>query len=380
MNGHWRNCLPATLASIVFAVAAVAVAGCSNTGVEPGTAAPRVEQPASPSLEKAADEATPSLDASSGGEAEVESTDQNRGGFMNGTEQTARSVSTDMLLTDIAANPAFNGSGIALLPWFGSRESGFTLAEESALLPYHSQVHPQEAADALNRLIDDYNKGNTVAFPVYSAEERAADPAKEAAVLFFFRGDEGAPFAVVNPGGGFSYVGSLHESLPHAQHLSEQGINAFSLSYRGGSGQYAVEDLARALQFIFEHHDELGVNTDGYSLWGSSAGARMAAAIGSYGTAAFGAADLPQPATVVMAYTGQSDFTPNDPPTYAAVGDRDGIAPASTMTARVDGLRRAGVDAQIAVYPGLSHGFGTGQGTAAEGWIDDALEFWLVHR
>lgn len=65
------------------------------------------------------------------------------------------------------------------------------------------------------------------------------------------------------------------------------GYNAFALIYRPGA-QTACEDLARAISFIFENADELEVNTDCYSLWGGSAGGRMAAWLGSYGTAAFG--------------------------------------------------------------------------------------------
>lgn len=54
----------------------------------------------------------------------------------------------------------------------------------------------------------------------------------------------------------------------------------------------ACEDLAAAITFIFEHADELGVSTDCYSLWGGSAGARMAAYLGSYGPEAYyGTAD-----------------------------------------------------------------------------------------
>jgi hypothetical protein len=30
----------------------------------------------------------------------------------------------------------------------------------------------------------------------------------------------------------------------------------------------------------------------------------------------------------------------------------------------------------IEVFPGLSHGFGLGTGTVAEGWIDNAVVFW----
>ena len=30
----------------------------------------------------------------------------------------------------------------------------------------------------------------------------------------------------------------------------------------------------------------------------------------------------------------------------------------------------------LLVFDGLSHGFGLGTGTAAEGWLDNAVEFW----
>ena len=145
-------------------------------------------------------------------------------------------VTESTLLTDLAANPAFGGWGQALLPWHGSREAGVTIGGESSMLPYHSNIIPAQAVSAVNRLIDDAAAGETVAFPVYDEAAIAADPDKADAVLFFYRGKPGVPFAIVNPGGGFAYVGSLHESLPHAQWLSEQGINAFSLSYREGSG------------------------------------------------------------------------------------------------------------------------------------------------
>lgn len=73
--------------------------------------------------------------------------------------------------------------------------------------------------------------------------------------LFFFRGNSNAPFAICNAGGGFSYVGAMHDSFPHALELSKQGYNAFALIYRPG---YAYEDLARAITYICDHADELG--------------------------------------------------------------------------------------------------------------------------
>lgn len=154
-----------------------------------------------------------------------------------------------------------------------------------------------------------------------------------------------------------------------------RGYNAFALIYRPGA-QTACEDLARAIQFIFEHAKELEVNTDGYSLWGGSAGARMAAWVGSYGTAVFGAKDLSQPSAVIMQYTGLSEYGEGDPATFVTVGENDGIANWRVMKRRLDGMSTLGIETEFHSYPGLGHGFGLGTGTVAEGWIDEAIAFW----
>ena len=153
------------------------------------------------------------------------------------------------------------------------------------------------------------------------------------------------------------------------------GYNAFALIYRPGA-QTACEDLARAIAFIHEHAEELQVDVSDYSLWGGSAGARMAAWLGSYGTEAFGEQAFPRPAAVIMQYTGLSEVTGNEPPTYNCVGTRDGIAPYRTMEARISRIQSQGTDAEIEVFEGLPHGFGLGEGTVAEGWIYRAIQFW----
>lgn len=193
--------------------------------------------------------------------------------------------------------------------------------------------------------------------------------------MFYFKGEPGKPFAVCNAGGAFAFVGAMHDSFPHALELSKHGYNAFALIYRPGA-HTACEDLARAISFIFANAEELEVGTGCYSLWGGSAGARMAAYLGSYGPAAFGGDDLPQPGTVVMQYTGHSDYTKHEPPTFVTVGDHDGIADWRGMERRINALSAMGVDTEFHHYPGLGHGFGLGVGTAAEGWIDDAIAFW----
>ena len=167
----------------------------------------------------------------------------------------------------------------------------------------------------------------------------------------------------------------MHDSFPHALELSKKGYNAFALIYRPGA-QTACEDLARAIAFIHEHADELQVDVSDYSLWGGSAGARMAAWLGSYGTESFGEKAYPRPAAVIMQYTGLSEVYGNEPPTYNCVGKSDGIASYRTMQARIDAIKANGTDAEIEVFQGLSHGFGLGTGTVAEGWLDNAVDFW----
>lgn len=284
----------------------------------------------------------------------------------------------DDRLGDLLRNPAFQGFGRRMLPWDDRPyDESMPLADIGRLLPYHSHVEAAVVVASLNRMIDDVNAGRTVFHDFHTEVEKQRNPALRHTGLFFFRGKPGAPFAVIAPGGGFAYVGSVHEGFPYAAEISKRGLNAFVLKYRAGhGGRVATEDLAAAIAFIFRNADALQVGTAGYALWGSSAGARMAAAIGSHGTASFGAHPLPKPSVVVMAYTGHSEVARSEPSTFVVVGERDGIAPPSAMEARVAALRRIGTTVEYHKYPGLGHGFGTGQGTSAQGWIELAITFW----
>jgi acetyl esterase/lipase len=253
-------------------------------------------------------------------------------------------LSIDASIRDLLSLSAFAGFGHLILPWDDrAYDASMRLSNIGSLLPYHSHVNPGDVVAALNHMIDDASNGKRIFYDVYTGAQKQQQPARENTGLFFFRGKPGAPFAVISPGGGFSYVGSVHEGFPYAAAISKKGYNAFVLRYRAGvGGAIATQDLAAALSYIFRNADMLGVSTDGYSLWGSSAGARMAAAIGSHGVAHFGGDDLPKPAAVVMAYTGHSDYSSDEPPTFVVVGEHDGIAPPSAMERRIAALRQAG--------------------------------------
>ena len=166
----------------------------------------------------------------------------------------------DNTIGDMVNHPVLATFGRHLLP--GTREPmDLPLRHVGRLMPWHSHVQPRVVLDAVNCIIADEASGKRVFFPFHT------DPAKRAATgLFFFRGREGAPFALICPGGGFAYVGSLHEGFPLAQDLSRRGYNALVLQYRTGGEARACEDMVAALAWIFAHAKELGVDTKGYSV------------------------------------------------------------------------------------------------------------------
>ena len=239
-------------------------------------------------------------------------------------------------IQEVIDDPIFGRYGRLLFPVDDWYMSGDTLGELQ--LTWYNNIDPNETVEIANTLWQRANAGETVFYDIYTEEEKAEDPDKEDTGLFFFKGDPGANFAVCNAGGGFAYVGAMQDSCPHALEISKRGYNAFALIYRPG--------------------------------------ARMAAWLGSYGPAAFGGDDLLQPSAVIMQYTGHSDYTENDPPTFACVGESDGIANWRTMERRLTAMSTLGIPTEFHHYPGLPHGFGLGTGTVAEGWLDEAVTFW----
>lgn len=292
---------------------------------------------------------------------------------------------------EVRDDPRVGDWGRMLFPiTFDVPGDGVPLSRVGEYLPWYNYVDPQTTVDIVNDVLERAGAGAQVFLPTYAEDEMAATDDERTGYrlrdtgLFSFpaqglKAGEKAPFAIVNAGGGFAYVGSMHDSFPHCLWLSQHGVNAFALQYRPDA-QLACEDLARAITYVFENADELSVETDGYSLWGGSAGGRMAACLGSYGPARYGGGDLPRPAACIVNYTGHSDCTADDPATFSAVGEADGIASWRTMQTRLERLSELGIATEFHHYRDLPHGFGLGKGSIAEGWIDSALAFWKKNR
>ncbi len=288
-------------------------------------------------------------------------------------------LTTNDYVRDIVNHPAFKGFGELMLPWDDNTDYYDTrLNQVGSLMPYHSRVNPDIVVGTLNHMIDEVNAGKTIFYDFYTERQKQEDQAKNSTGLFLYRGKPGAPFAIVCPGGGFSYVGSLHEGFPLGRAISKKGLNAFVIRYRI-SEQKATEDLAAAIAYVFRNAETLGMGTQGYSLWGGSAGARMVGNIALSGVTRYGGGNLPKPATVVIAYTGQSSYSSNFPPTFITVSANDSIANVSSVERRVENLRNAGVEVEYRRYRNAGHGFGLGVGTDAEGWIEYAIKFWEKH-
>lgn len=277
---------------------------------------------------------------------------------------------------DVIQDPYFGDFGRLLFPIDRSVSEEMTLEQisSSSVYVWYHDIDPGKTVEIIENLHDRAASGEQVFYDIYTEEEKEKDPSKENTGLFFFKGKPDEKVAVVNAGGGFMYVGAMHDSFPHALELSKMGYNSFALIYRP---EDPYTDLAQAIRFIYDHAKELEVNPEDYSLWGGSAGARMAAVLGNREVlSSFGMTEIPQAAAVIMQYTGYSTVSDQDAPTYVCVGSSDRIANWKTMQTRLQRLESMGIPTEFHAYEGLHHGFGLGTGTSAEGWIQDAVAFW----
>jgi acetyl esterase/lipase len=230
---------------------------------------------------------------------------------------------------------------------------------------------------------------------------------------FVIRDGKRHPLAVICPGGGYETVCSFIEGLPFARKLNEKAISALIVYYRVREKAHypaPLEDLARAIGLILKRKDRYLLDPEGYSLWGSSAGGHLAASFGLEDRG-WGKYGLPKPGTVILAYPvismrkelthmGSHDnllgldassdleaFASVDeqvgedyPPAYIWCGEADQTVQPENTKRMARALEEKGVPFFLETFPGIDHGVGPGTGTAAEGWIDRAVSFWLEQR
>ncbi len=271
------------------------------------------------------------------------------------------------------------------------------------------------------------SQGRWKQIPIYTPEECYENKDLRTVRLSVFPNDseEKSKYVIVLPGGGYAHCCTKDEGFPVAAKFNELGYTAFMLEYRTGShcSPYApMQDLARAICHIESNAELYHVEVEGYALCGFSAGGNLAGIYAShhhgyeeFGTRKPGVLLLGYPWTNVWHWLDhpywniwkgimgvwlsergyiymfgrhvnkenreslcvQNQVTSDYVPTYIFTGGLDVLTPASHHAqVMAKALEDHKVPCKYRQYFGLPHGIGIAKGTAAEGWMQEAIDFW----
>lgn len=129
------------------------------------------------------------------------------------SSKTLQKVTAKTLVKDVIDNPVFGSYGRLLFPANKTIRDTLTLAHVGDILTWYNYVRPEKTVEIVNSLLERAAEGETVFYDIYTDKEKEEEPAKADTGLFFFKGNDGAKFSVVNAGGGFVYVGAMHDSF-----------------------------------------------------------------------------------------------------------------------------------------------------------------------
>lgn len=266
----------------------------------------------------------------------------------------------------------------------------------------------QSIVSGFNFLLKAAARGNYL-YDIWDSEARREEPGKERTALFAFPVEDSEKFLLIIPGGGYFNVCSFVEGFPIAESCVRMGISAFILQYRcSGFAHYPnpQEDAAQAVRFILANRERFGLKGTDYAVCGFSAGGHLAASFGteSLGYARFG---VPRPQAEILGYpvitmgdlthdgsrgnllredakndstqeqwSVEKQVTGNYPPAFVWNCAADDCVPAQNSAMLEAALTALRVPVRHEVFPGTVHGWGLGDGTAAEGWLDRAIRFW----
>ncbi len=199
---------------------------------------------------------------------------------------------------------------------------------------------------------------------------------------------------IVCPGGGYNILAIDHEGWEIAQWLAERGVHAFVLKYRlprkdrDPSRHHApLQDAQRALRLVRAGAAALEIDPARIGIMGFSAGGHLAAA-----AAVNAAADAYAPVDEADEVSGRPDFAALIYPAYLISGKDDPVIapelpvgdsappvffahtgddpiPAESSIYFYLALRKAGVPAELHLYPKGGHGYGLRNET-------DQIRFW----
>ena len=194
---------------------------------------------------------------------------------------------------------------------------------------------------------------------------------------------------------------------------SALGYGVFVLRYRiwMDMGDNApLEDLARAVEYITAHAEELGVQPEDYALVGFSSGGQVAGVFAN-SKRGYGRYHVAKPGVLLLGYSVSDTsvmkpvyYTLYDigtcgwryywtsldkaveegyPPVYFWRGNDDSMLGPAWVPGQYNDFEKAlqacNVPYKRVTYQHAPHAIGTGNGTDAEGWLTQAAAFWEAH-
>lgn len=320
-------------------------------------------------------------------------------------------ITPQTTMGEIRSNPSILGAGL----WTYTKEQNLpgleNIYDDQTLEQYVSSCDAEDTAAGLNLLIENYNAGVQVTYPLYTEQEIAEDSSRSDAVLYYYPAKTAnAKYALVLSGNILNRTAEVKECISTAYQLHEMGYAAFVLRYRAypnNSNNVPMEDVVRAVQYITDHAQQFAVQTENYALIGYSSGGHL---LGLFASDALGYKNysLPKPGALLLGYpivqfaeatpvyrVGVDPFTcgrfyyeysmadvitEDYPPVYFWYGKNDTTLKLLCWPLQGPALEKAltanNVPHKRVVYNNASHGVGLGRGTDAEGWLNDAVAFW----
>ena len=321
-------------------------------------------------------------------------------------------ITTQTTMKELRENPSIKGSGF--YTYCNEWIEGDTSYDDTPISGYVSYAAAEDAAEGMNLVIENYNKGVQITWQVYTQEQIAETPALGMVQLFYFPAEtENAKYVMVVPGNGGNTTAELNEGASIANQLHELGYAVFVLRYRTwiDMGDNApIQDLANAVKFITAHAGQFGVQPENYALVGYSSGGQIAGIFANK-ERGYGSYQVERPGALLLGYPvvdltvmkplyhilydigtcGWRYYWANlcnmvdadYPPVYFWWGKNDVVLSSAEMPGQHRDfdrtLERNNIPHQMVVYQNAPHSIGTGNGTDAEGWMTDAVAFWEAH-
>lgn len=222
---------------------------------------------------------------------------------------------------------------------------------------------------------------------------------------------------IICPGGGYWGTAGDHEGRQVAKALNEAGITAFVLKYRVPDPNSAsvphlvpLQDVRQAIRLVRRSAHTWGIRPDRIGILGFSAGGHLAASLAAHweqaieprardsislrpdfvaliypvisfdpAMAHLGSRDkllgADPPPTLMAYFSLEKQVKPGDPPAFLIHAQDDEAVPVTNSLAYYNACLKAGVPAEMHLYPTGGHGFGL----AKNNWLF-LLTAWLAKQ